>query len=193
MAIALKIASPVSTLITVCGALLGIHDWFSKRSREPEYSHQKYEQYPESSSLKQGLSTPAQKFVQTDEDLMEEAMDELDGWFTIHENGEIDLKVADNLVPDRKGMLYVFAARVAYEANKRESPLVSKKEVMDKLNMTEGEARVFLSKMGDFLNRDYDPQDKLYDIPPEEIKAELDRREVLEAVKYIEGDRRAPA
>lgn len=95
-------------------------------------------------------------------------------------------------------MLYVFAARVASDADERESPVVSKQEIRDNIDFSRASAAVFIEKMFDegeyFIDLHFDPEDReaLFEMDDEEITFELNIQEVAEVVKYIKGERHSP-
>lgn len=145
------------------------------------------------------LSSPARGFVETDEERMQRAMEALEGWFVIRDAGRIVLQPEpDRMSSDQRGMLYVFASRVAYDAGERDSPKVSKREVRDRVDFTSASAGVFIDKMYDeneyFIELDYDPESReaLMEMGDEDMLFELNLGEVSEVVRYIKGERRAP-
>lgn len=184
----LSIGAGAVTLVSFVGGLLTIQNHLDKK------------QFAEGDSVPgelvdRGLSSPAQGFVRTEEELMGEAMRELEGWFEVHSDGQI--KFVNEGVEnggDPKAMLFVFAARVAYEAGYRETPKVSKEEIKEVTGFSSRAASVFISKMDDFIGRNFDPDEpETYrDLDDSETKVELNRKKAREAVKYIIGERRAP-
>lgn len=184
----LKGVGVLLTALTLVGTILTIHDWWSKR--KPKLSLSSANENGENS-----LSTPARGFVKTDEEKMREAMGELDGWFEIQEQGDIILRpVPDQYNIDRKAMLYVFAAKVAYDADERPTPKVSKQELMDEMGFSSAAAGVFISKMGDFIDRDFDPDDTetLVEMEEEDIIFETNPSEALNIAEYITEERTSP-
>lgn len=190
--VVLKLVGVIFGGLTFLGTLLTIQDWWEKRGLELPPT-------TDNDSEQDGLSTPARGFVESDEQRMKRAMDELEGWFIIREEGEIILQPEpDQISADRRGILYVFAARVAYDAGERESPKVSKKEVRDEVDFSSASAGVFIDKMFNedeyFISLDFDPEDAetVYEIDDEEMTFELNIQEVSEVVEYIKGERHAP-
>lgn len=74
----------------------------------------------------------------SEEAIMTEAKEILDGWYTIRKDGEIILtpppkaRMDSNHEAWRKPVLYIFAAKDAYDMGKRESPQVSHQELIEK-------------------------------------------------------------
>lgn len=193
--IVLTIGTTIFGVLSVLSGILTIHDWISKRGLQFER-----EETDEPAS-ETGLSSPAQGFVKTKEERMREAMDELDGWFIIQENGTIEFKnEGEDLSNDRAGALYIFAAQVGYESGYRDTPKVSKAEVRDAMEFSGASAGVFMDKMYSterdefFVNFDFDPEDpeSTFDMDEEELTFKLNKGEVSEVVRYIKGDRSAP-
>lgn len=87
----------------------------------------------------------------TPEGRMEEAKKMLDGWYTIRKDGEIVLRpppgaALDSHLPEfRKGLLYIFAARDAYDMGRRKTPEVTQYELAEKSIFCDSG---FLSSMG---------------------------------------------
>lgn len=188
----ISVGAIAATLVSSIGGLIAIHEFFEKREVLNEYS-------TSTDSDDEGLSAPARGFVETDEQRLQRAMEELEGWFTIRGNGEIVLHPEpDQMGSDRKGMLYVFAARVSSDAEVRDSPVVSKQEIRDEIDFTRASAGVFIDKMYDedeyFIDLHYDPEDTdtLYEMDDEEITFELNVGKVDEVVDYIRANRGSP-
>lgn len=172
-------------MITVVGALITIRDFLNKRSPDTPVSS-------ETDPDEEGLSSPAEGFVRLPEDIMREAMNLLEGFFIVHDDGEIIYKgKGAPLKGDPKAMLYVFGARVAYDAGKRNSPEVSKVEIVDEMGWSSAAANVFISKMGDFIIRNFDT-DLPTDLDDDEVTIELNRKQAIEAANYIRGNRGSP-
>lgn len=74
----------------------------------------------------------------TEEAIMREAKEMLEGWYAIRQNGEIVCDPPSNALMDsymeewRKPVLYIFAAKDAYEMGKRKTPQVSYHELVEK-------------------------------------------------------------
>lgn len=184
----LSIGAGVVTIVTFLGALITISDYLEKKGVTNPASNSK-------GSDDKGLSSPAQGFVRTEKELMQEAMQALEGWFEIRSDGQIQFKnQGAEKKGDPKAMLYVFAARVAYEAEHRDSPKVSKDEIMDQIGFSTAAASVFISKMADFIIRNFDPDnpETYRNSDDSEIKVEINRKKAREAVEYIRGERRSP-
>lgn len=179
----LSIGAGLATIITVLGALITIHEKLGVTSSDSTNSDE------------DGLSTPAQGFVRTDEEIMRNAMQSLKGWFSVSKGGEISLHPENGIQGhDRKGMLLVFATRVASDAGEVDNPWVSRKELKDQVGFTSASADVFISKMGDFVNRNFDPEDyEVYrELDDDEIAVQLNVSESNEAAQYIIGERSSP-
>lgn len=127
--------------------------------------------------------------IETDVGLIAQAIEGIDGWFVIREGGDIVLQPEEELDPDRQGMLYVFASRAAYDAGERDSSKVSRQGLEEVTRLSGGATSVFLRKMGDFLERHYDTDERLYEIDDDKVEVELNLSEVMEAVEYIQGER----
>lgn len=139
------------------------------------------------------LSSPARGFERTNQDRMREAMEDLDGWFSFGEEGNISFhSEGSNIQGDRRNMLYVFAVRVAYEANNRDSPLIDNQELVENLEISAGEANVFISKMEDWVERRYDREEPRPMHAIDNRQFELNLEKVPEVTEYIRGERRAP-
>lgn len=189
------VGTAVFALLSGISVILTIHDWTSKRgllSKRDETDE------PDSET---GLSSPAQGFVKTEEEKMREAMDALDGWFVIQEDGTVEfINEGEDLINDRAGALYLFAAQVGYESGYRDTPKVSKAEVRDAIEFSGASSRVFMDKMYStrndefFVDFDFDPEDSesTFGMDDEELTFKLNKGEVLEVVKYIKGERSAP-
>lgn len=73
--------------------------------------------------------------LNTPERTMKRAKRMLDGWYTIEKNGEIvfrplpEARLDSHLPHFRKAPLYIFAARDAYDMNRRETPIVTDQEL----------------------------------------------------------------
>lgn len=177
------------TLLTAVSSIITIRRWWRSTERSyPTHSSSDSEEDAESESntISSRLSTPAEGFVRTDEELYDRAKTILDGHFAILEDGEIQLEIED--IPyDCRAMLYVFAARVAYDAGRRDSPLVSNQEIQDEIGGSTASANIFFSKMGDRVDRNFDPDEVLDDWEDDEIKVELNLRYSVDAAKYIRG------
>lgn len=92
-------------------------------------------------------SQPATDLKETDEEVMQEARERLEGWFVIRDNGEIELRPQAGTTTQLKGsLLYIFAARVAYDRGKRETPKVSQSELVREVGSYEHD---FLSSLED--------------------------------------------
>lgn len=87
----------------------------------------------------------------TPEGRMEEAKKMLNGWYTVRKDGEIVLQpppgaALDSHLPEfRKGLLYIFAARDAYDMGRRKTPEVTQYELVEKSIFCDSG---FLSSMG---------------------------------------------
>lgn len=87
----------------------------------------------------------------TPEGRMEKAKKMLDRWYTIWKDGEIVLRpppgaALDSHLPEfRKGLLYIFAARDAYDMGRRKTPEVTQYELAEKSIFCDSG---FLSSMG---------------------------------------------
>lgn len=134
----------------------------------------------------------ADEAVESDEDLVARALDRIDGWFVIREGGDIVLEPDEDLHIGREGMLYVLVARAAYDAGERDSPRVNQLELANKTEMMEKFVSYFVKSMDGFIERHYDPDMDLSEVHADDIEFELNVSEVLEAVKYIRGEREAP-
>jgi len=191
----LSIGAVTFSLVTFTGGALTIKDYLDKRD-----SFDDPESEPEG-TVDGGLSSPAQGFVRTTEEQMREAMDELEGWFVIQEDGSIEFQNEESeLSADQRGALYVFAAQIGYESRVRDTPKVSKEEIREAVGFSGPAATVFMSKMYDtendefFVTFDFNPQDRaaMRDMAEDEMTFKLNRDNVSEVVKYIKGERSAP-
>lgn len=69
---------------------------------------------------------------------MEKAKRMLEGWYTVEKDGEIvfhpppEAKLDSHLPHFRKALLYIFAARDAYEMERRETPKVTHQELAER-------------------------------------------------------------
>lgn len=184
----LSIGAAAMTLVSFIGGILTIHDYLDKKQVLVADSETK-------KSTKDGLSSPAEGFVRTTDELMEEAMSQLDGSFEVHSDGQIEFKNdGAEKGGDPKAMLYVFACRVAYQAGCRDSPKVSKDELMRVTGYSTRAASVFISKMDNFIIRNFDPDtpETHRDLDDSEILIELNRKKSRQAAKYIRGERYSP-
>ncbi len=141
-----------------------------------------------------GLSDPVRGFVKSDEERIEEALREIQGWFTIHEGGEIELTPKGQVGADHKAMLYVLAAWAASRADERNQPTVSQKEIMDEIEFSEASAGVFISKMDYFLDKEYELGEGQYlsQLDANEVEFKLNPDHISDVVKYILTERSSP-
>lgn len=187
--IVLTFGTGLVMILTALGALITIHEKWDIFDQEVESSS--------GDTTSEGLSSPAQGFIRTDEDILKEALDLLGGWFSVSQRGEISLHPKEDSVSlDHKGMLYVIAKFTAHQAYPDEvcSPKVTRKELKNVLGFSTPSTRVFISKMSDFIikNFDWDDVDSFSELDDEEVTIELNVPRSYQAAKYIIGERRAP-
>ena len=185
----MKIGAAFITFLTFVSSIITLQHWWS--SIDQPFFNRVGSNSPDDSDNgvdSTGLSSPAEGFVESDEEIYDWARMKLDGWFWILDDGEIRLKTNEDLHYDRKGMLYIFAARVAFDARKRESPQVSKQELLDTIGGTTNSMNVFLNKMGDKLIKNYETAEEKERMNNEELIVELNIRNADKAAKYIRGE-----
>jgi hypothetical protein len=188
----LSFGTLVTSGLSVIGAVVTIADFLQKRDLFDAG-------ITTNNSEPDTLSSPAQGFVVTDEERMKQAMNKLQGWFRIREDSGIVLTPdSEHIGNDREGMLYVFAARVAFNADERASPKVSIEEIQNEIGFSEASAKVFLDKMYNddkkFIDIHFDVEDwkAVRQTKNSDLTFELNIKDVDEAVEYIIGERSAP-
>lgn len=173
-------------VLAAVSSILTIQDWW--RSRSPSSSSN------EQNTASNQLSNRASGFVRSNEEILNEAVEDLQGAFSISEEGDILIHHSEDPL-DRRGMVYVIAASVAAEAGEdvRDSHWVTHQELMDEMGYSISSANVFISKMGPFLDRDFDQVEQADEDPdPSEVRFKLNIEEVHDAVQYVNGDRASP-
>lgn len=142
-------------------------------------------------------SRPIEDALQTTDERFDEEVSRITDWIRIDEHGIITLVPESDIQDDPKYLLYVVAAKVAHELNKRDSPRVSRKELDEEVTTT-FPVDPFLGKASQLLHfyHHSDQFDRWLDIPPTSragVEVEVDVNEIEGAVEWIvAGTRNVP-
>ncbi|WP_156224386.1 hypothetical protein [Haloferax gibbonsii] len=181
----LQISTFTASLLSVVAAFVTIQRWWKERRTIDEFD----ESYTTSNSADETESFPT-AFLKSEEDILDEELRKLKGWFVIHDDGEIELRPQKDVAGDPKYLLYVVAAMVANKTGERDSPRVSEQELMDEMDISEASANIFISKVGDRITRHFNESDGL---EPDEIEFEINPKSLPKTVDWIlEGTRNPP-
>lgn len=142
-------------------------------------------------------SRPIESALQTTDERFDEEVSSITDWMRIDEDGDITLVPEEDISDDPKYLLYVVAAKVAYELGVRDSPRVSYEELSEQVATT-FPVNPFLGKADQFLNVYHDGEqvESWSDVPHrsnEGAEVEVNINNIEGAVEWIEtGSRNVP-
>lgn len=179
ISLALSVGAGVVTLVSFIGGVLTIHDYLKKRRPTPSDSTEGGD------TDDGGLASPAEGFVKSEEDILAEQSERLHDWFVIFDDGdgEIQLTPQNDLKGDPRFMLYIIAARYAYEQGKRDSPIVDRDELSE---VASGAIGIFLRKAQDYVTGDGSESVMGAD------EVELEVRTLSEAIDWVHSGKQDP-